>query len=133
MHIPPIFSYIAISLCCLITPFVFCFFCCHELNFFSFAAVNWTGEHRAFIMETFIKTNESVTATQRGFRLHFNLGKQDLIPARSTTLLWVTNFRAIGSALKRKSTDRSRTAKTLENKRTSVNVFNSVSTIMDPI
>ena len=31
--------------------------------------MNWTGEHRTFIVETFIKTNESVTATQQAFHL----------------------------------------------------------------
>ena len=39
--------------------------------------MNWTGKHRAFTMETFIKTNESVTATQRAFRVHFKLGRHD--------------------------------------------------------
>ncbi|XP_036366071.1 uncharacterized protein LOC118766599 [Octopus sinensis] len=80
----------------------------------SVAAMNWTGEHRAFIVETFIKTNDSVTATQGAFRLHFNLGRHDPVPARNTILLWVTNFRATGSALKRKSTSRPRTARTPE-------------------
>ena len=51
-----------------------CSFRCHELDFFFIAAVNWTGEHHAFIVEMFIKTNESITATQRAFRSHFNLG-----------------------------------------------------------
>ncbi|XP_036366112.1 uncharacterized protein LOC118766669 [Octopus sinensis] len=77
--------------------------------------MNWTGEHRTFIVETFIKTNDSVTTTQRAFRLHFNLGRHDPVPARNTILLWVTNFRATGSALKRKSTGRPRTARTPEN------------------
>ena len=82
---------------------------------FSIADINWTGEHRAFIVEKLIKTNESVTATQRAFRLHFNLGRHDPVRARNTILLWVTNLRANGSALKRKSTGRPRTARTPEN------------------
>ena len=83
-------------------------------------------------METF-KTNESVAATQRAFRLHFNLGRHDPVPARNTILLWVTNFGATGSALKRKSTGRPRSATTPENVTTFVNDFDSVWTIMDPI
>ena len=71
---------------------------------FSVADMNWTGEHRAFIVETFIKTNKSVTVTQRAFRLHCNLGRHDPLPARNTILLCVINFRASGSALKQKST-----------------------------
>lgn len=33
---------------------------------FSVAKTNWMSEHRAFIVETFIKNNEWVTTTQRG-------------------------------------------------------------------
>ena len=77
--------------------------------------MNWTGEYRAFTVETFIKTNESVTATQRAFRVHFKLGRYDPVPARNTILVWVKNFRDTGYALKRKSTGRPRTARTPEN------------------
>ena len=49
--------------------------------------MNWTGKHRAFTMETFIKTNESVTATQRAFRVHFKLGRHDPVPSRNTILV----------------------------------------------
>ena len=82
---------------------------------FSVANMNWTGEHRAFIVETFMKNNESETATRRAFRVHFRLGRHDPVPARNMILLWVVNFRASESASKQKSTDRPRTARTLEN------------------
>lgn len=36
--------------------------------------MNWKGEHRFFIVEMFIKY-ESVPATQRAFRVHFNLSR----------------------------------------------------------
>ena len=39
---------------------------------FSVDAMNWSDKHRAFIVATFIKTNEAVTATKRAFRSHFN-------------------------------------------------------------
>ena len=42
--------------------------------------MNWNGEHRAFIVETFFKQNESITATQRTFRLHFKLKRHVLHP-----------------------------------------------------
>ena len=77
----------------------------------------------AFIVETFFKTNESVTATQRVFQLHFNLGRHDPIPVRNTILLLVTNFTAAGSALKRKLTGRPCTARTSENVATFVNAL----------
>ncbi|XP_050302993.1 uncharacterized protein LOC126740872 [Anthonomus grandis grandis] len=77
--------------------------------------MNWTGEHRAFVIETFFKSNESVITTQRNFRTHFALGRHDPVPDRKTTLLWVLNFRATGSALKRKLTGRPRSVQTPEN------------------
>ena len=73
--------------------------------------MNWTGEHSAFTVKTFIKTNEAVTATQRAFRMHFKLRRHDPVPAGNTILLWVNNFGAVGSALKQKSTGRRRTAR----------------------
>ena len=39
--------------------------------------MKWTGEHRALVVETLIKTHESVTVTQRAFRLHFKPGRHD--------------------------------------------------------
>ena len=73
------------------------------------------GEHRVFVIETFMKSNESVITTQRTFRTHFALGRHVPVPDRKTILLWVSNFRAIGSALKRKSTGRPRSVRTPEN------------------
>ena len=32
----------------------------------------WSGEHRAFVIEEFVKNGESVVATQRSFRRHFS-------------------------------------------------------------
>ena len=32
----------------------------------------WSGEHRAFVVEQFVKNGESVVATQRSFRRHFS-------------------------------------------------------------
>jgi len=34
----------------------------------------WLGEHRAFIVEEFIKNGGSPVATQRAFRIRFALG-----------------------------------------------------------
>ena len=51
---------------------------------FSLNALSWTGQHLAFIVEMFVKTNESVTATQQALCLHFNLGKHD--PLVNTSL-----------------------------------------------
>ena len=95
-----IFLYNAILLCFSITLLFFVSFAAMNWTFFVFAAIN--NEHRTFIVETFTKTNKSVTATQRTFRLHFDLGRRDPVPSRNTILFWVTNFKAIETALKRK-------------------------------
>ena len=42
--------------------------------------MNWAGEHRAFIVETYLKNNKSVTTVQREFCLHFGLKRYDSIP-----------------------------------------------------
>ena len=51
-----------------------CYFFKIPLFFVSFAAMNCPAVRRAFIVETFTSTNESVTATQRAFGFHFSLG-----------------------------------------------------------
>ena len=52
---------------------------------------------------------------QRAFRLHFGLKRHGSITTPNTILLWVSNFRATGLTLKRKSIGRPRIAKTLTN------------------
>ena len=64
----------------------------------------WSGEHRAFAVEEQLK-NESVITTQRAFRRHFGLGRHSRVPDGKTIRLWVSNFRATSSALKRLSPD----------------------------
>ena len=68
----------------------------------------WTGEHRAFIVEDFIRNGESVTRTLRNFKTHFKLNRNDPGPNRKSVMLWIKNFRATGTALKRKTPGRSR-------------------------
>ena len=61
-----------------------------------------TGKHRAFIVEIFLTNGKSITATLRNFRNHFQLSRHDPVSNRKNLLLWVKNFRATGSADKRK-------------------------------
>ena len=75
----------------------------------------WHGEHRAFVVEEYIRNGESVITTQRAFRIRFELGRHDPVPDRKTIHVWVSNFRATGSALKKKSPGRPRTVTTPEN------------------
>lgn len=76
---------------------------------FSVSAMAWLGEHRAFVVEEFIRNGGSVITTQRAFRIRFALGRHESVPDRKSIHVWVSNFRATGSALKRKSPGRPRT------------------------
>lgn len=81
----------------------------------SVAMEQWSGEHRAFVVETYFKSGDSVVATQRQFRRHFNVGVKGRIPSRNTINLWIENFRSSGSTLKRKPTGRPRSIRTPDN------------------
>jgi hypothetical protein len=85
---------------------------------FSDNTVGWSGEHRGFVVKTFVKNNESVIATQWAFRRHFRLGRRAPVPDRKTILLWVSNMRATGSTLKRKPPGRPRSIRPPENVQT---------------
>jgi len=53
----------------------------------------WLEEHRAFIVEEFIKNGGSPVATQRAFRIRFMLGRREAVPDKKTIYRWVSNFR----------------------------------------
>ena len=59
----------------------------------------WLEEHRAFIVEEFIKNDGSPVATQRAFRIRFALGRREAVPDTKTIYRWVSNFRQTGQTL----------------------------------
>jgi len=73
------------------------------------------ARHRNFVVEAYYENSRSVTATQRPFRTRFALGRNASVQDRKTILLWVSNLRATGSTLKRKSAGRPRTVRMPEN------------------
>ena len=75
----------------------------------------WSGEHRAFVIEEFVKNGESVVATQRSFRRHFLLNRHDPVPTGKTIHRWVSNFRQTSSALNKRRSGRRRTGTAQEN------------------
>ena len=75
----------------------------------------WSGEHRAFVVEQFVKNGESVVAMQRSFRRHFSLNRHDPVPTGKTIRRWVSNFRQTSSALNRRRSGRPRTRTAEEN------------------
>ena len=59
----------------------------------------WLGEHRAFIVEEFIKNGGLPLATQRTFRIRFALSRREAVPDKKTFYRWVSNFRQTGQTL----------------------------------
>ena len=48
----------------------------------------WLGEHRAFIVEEFIKNGGTPVATQRAFHIRFALGRREAVPDKKTIYRW---------------------------------------------
>jgi len=59
----------------------------------------WLEEHRAFIVEEFIKNGGSPVVTQRAVRIRFALGRREAVPDKKTIYRWVSNFRQTGKTL----------------------------------
>ena len=49
----------------------------NEAQRISVAMERWSVEHRAFAVETYFKNNDSVVVTQRIFRRHYNIHRND--------------------------------------------------------
>ena len=65
---------------------------------FSVYTMAWLGEHRAFIVEEFIKNGRSPVATQRAFRIRFALGRREAVPDKKTIYGCVSNRTNFGSS-----------------------------------
>ncbi|GFW63634.1 DUF4817 domain-containing protein [Trichonephila clavipes] len=76
---------------------------------FAVVAMAWHGEYCTFVLEEYIHNGGSVFTTRRVFRVRFQLDRHDSVPDRKTIPVWVANFRATGSALKKKLPCRPRT------------------------
>ena len=86
-----------------------------ETQSISVAMECWSVEYQAFVVETIFKNDDSVIVTQRIFRRHFNIHRNDSVPNCHTVLLWVRNFRETVSATKRKLPGRQTSLRTPEN------------------
>jgi len=75
----------------------------------------WTVEHRMFAYDAYVQNGESVTAVQRLFRVHFNLGRRDTFSSRNTILRWIQSLRITGSIVKKKPPGPNKTVRTPEN------------------
>jgi hypothetical protein len=59
---------------------------------FSVYTMAWSGEHRGFIVEEFIKYGGLPVAAQRAFRIRFEPGRRDTVPDKKTIYRWVSAF-----------------------------------------
>ncbi|KAJ4443735.1 hypothetical protein ANN_05513 [Periplaneta americana] len=76
----------------------------------------WTCDQRPFAIKAYYKNNYNSIATQRLFRCHYNIHRNDPIPsAHDAIKIWIQNFEVSGSALKKKSPGKQRSVCTQEN------------------
>jgi len=59
--------------------------------------MRWSGEERAFAVESYFSNRLSVIATQRTFQNRFNVAPRNPVPDRKSIVTWVTTFRQTGS------------------------------------
>jgi hypothetical protein len=57
---------------------------------------------RAFAVEAYFSNGRSIIATQRAFRVHFNIAPCGRVPGRQSIVSWVNNFRETGDVKKKK-------------------------------
>ncbi len=81
---------------------------------FSVITKLWLGEHLAFVVECFIKT-ESYVAVQRTFCEKFKEKKYDLVPSYVTISKWVKTFRRTSAATSDVVVGRKRSVQMVEN------------------
>ncbi|KAK8402566.1 hypothetical protein O3P69_000747 [Scylla paramamosain] len=57
----------------------------------------WSGEYRGFAVRTYFENGRSVIATQRAFRLHFNIPRHGPIPNGKAIRRWIEALEDNGS------------------------------------
>jgi len=62
----------------------------------------WTGAHRAFAVKAFYKNDDSFVIAQREFRREVGIQRNRAVPSGHAIRIWVRNFEATGSTLKKK-------------------------------
>jgi len=74
----------------------------------------WSNEQRALAVETYFSQSHSIVAVQRVFCTRYQIPPLDRVPDLKSILLWVENFREMGS-VSEKRWGRPRTSLTPEN------------------
>ena len=63
-------------------------------------AMRWSNKERAFAVESYFSNDHSIIATQRAFRIRFNIRTGAPLPGRQSLVLWVNTFRVNGNVEK---------------------------------
>ena len=84
--------------------------------------MEWTTEHRAFLVEFYFRLGGSAVGALRKFRAHFKINRNVSLPSRKTVQHWVGNFRTSGStgAKRRVSPSKVRTPENVEKVKISI-------------
>ena len=77
--------------------------------------MEWTGEHRAYLAETYFKNGGYVVDALRKFRSHFKIHRNVSVPNRRTVYRWVDEFRKSGSTRKPQRQERAKKVRSPEN------------------
>ncbi|CAK1589645.1 unnamed protein product [Parnassius mnemosyne] len=75
----------------------------------------WTGEQRAFAVESYFKSNDSCTIARRQFCTRFDIQRLSDGPSANLIRTWVQKFQATGSTINNRRPGPSRTSRTKEN------------------
>ncbi|KAF2356868.1 Protein of unknown function DUF4817, partial [Trinorchestia longiramus] len=82
---------------------------------FLVAAMPWSSKYRSFAVHTYLENGHSVIATQRAFRLHFNIPRHGPIPDGKAIRRWVEALEDTGSTRRPKGSGGPKPVKTPEN------------------
>jgi len=90
---------------------------------------NRTGARIAFAVKAFYKNSDSFVIAQRVFRIEFGIYRNRAVPSAHAIKIWVRNFEAIGSKLKKKG-DSVKTVRTPENIAVVIGAIERVHTVL---
>jgi hypothetical protein len=76
-------------------------FCC-QLSSVLIAMEPWTGAQCAFAVKAFYKNSDSFVITEHEFRRELGIYRNRAVPSAHAIKIWVRNFEATGSTLKKK-------------------------------
>lgn len=89
--------------------------CARAVVPFSVVTMVWSGEQRGFVIRTFFESGRSFIATQRAFRLRYNIPHRDPVPHHNVIARWVQALEETKATVRRRGAGRPRNARTPEN------------------